>query len=44
MRAKAAPSVPPEMLLKALLLPQIPFPIRSEGLLVEAIDYNLLYR
>lgn len=37
------PSVPPEVLLKALLL-QILFSIRSERLLVEAIDYNLLYR
>lgn len=37
------PSVPPEMLLKALLL-QILFSVRSERLLVEAIDYNLLYR
>lgn len=37
------PSVPPEMLLKALLL-QILFTIRSERQLVEAIDYNLLYR
>ena len=37
------PSVPPEMLLNALLL-QILFSIRSERLLVEAIDYNLLYR
>lgn len=37
------PSVPPEMLLKALLL-QILFSIRSERLLVEAIHYNLLYR
>ncbi len=37
------PSVPPEMLLKALLL-QILLSIRSERLLVEAIDYNLLYR
>ena len=32
------PSVPPEMLLKALLL-QILFSVRSERLLVEAIDY-----
>ena len=40
---KGRPSVPPEMLLKALLL-QILFSIRSERLLVEAIDYNLLYR
>jgi len=37
------PSVPPERLLKALLL-QILFSIRSERLLVESIDYNLLYR
>lgn len=37
------PSVPPEMLLKALLL-QILFSIRSERQLVEAIEYNLLYR
>ena len=37
------PSVPPEILLKALLL-QILFSVRSERLLVEAIDYNLLYR
>ncbi len=37
------PSVPPQMLLKALLL-QILFSIRSERLLVEAINYNLLYR
>ncbi len=37
------PSVPPERLLKALLL-QILFSVRSERLLVEAIDYNLLYR
>ncbi|MCX8146669.1 MAG: transposase, partial [Azovibrio sp.] len=37
------PSVPPERLLKAMLL-QILFTIRSERLLVESIDYNLLYR
>jgi hypothetical protein len=37
------PWVPPEMLLKALLL-QILFSIRSERLLVVAINYNLLYR
>lgn len=37
------PSVPPERLLKAMLL-QILFAIRSERLLVESIDYNLLYR
>jgi transposase len=34
------PSVPPERLLKAMLL-QILFTIRSERLLVESIDYNL---
>ena len=37
------PSVPPERLLKASLL-QVLFSIRSERLLVEAIDFNLLYR
>jgi len=37
------PSVPPERLLKAMLL-QILFTIRSERLLVERIDCNLLYR
>lgn len=37
------PSVPPERLLKAMLL-QILFTLRSERLLVESIDYNLLYR
>ncbi|QIK37095.1 IS5 family transposase [Caldichromatium japonicum] len=40
---RGRPSVPPQMLLKALLL-QILFSIRSERQLVEAIDYNLLYR
>lgn len=40
---RGRPSVPSEMLLKALLL-QILFSIRSERLLVEAIDDNLLYR
>ncbi len=40
---RGRPSVPPEMLLKALLL-QILFSIRSERQLVEAIDYKLLYR
>lgn len=37
------PSVPPERLLKAMLL-QILFTIRSERLLVESIDHNPLYR
>ncbi len=36
------PSIPPERLLKASLL-QILFTIRSERLLVQNIDYNLLY-
>ncbi|MCS6810400.1 MAG: transposase [Tepidimonas sp.] len=40
---RGRPSVPPEMLLKALLLP-ILFSIRSKRLLVEAIDDNLLDR
>jgi transposase len=37
------PSIPPEMLLKALLL-QVLYGIRSEFLLLEQIDFNLLYR
>lgn len=37
------PSVPPEMLLKALFL-QILYGIRSEKLLLEQIDFNFLYR
>lgn len=37
------PSIPPEMLLKALLL-QILYGIRSEFLLLEQIDFNLLFR
>lgn len=37
------PSIPPEMLLKALLL-QAFFSIRSERQLVEQIGFNLLYR
>jgi transposase len=37
------PSVPPEMLLKALFL-QILYGIRSERLLLEQIDFNFLYR
>ena len=40
---RGRPSVPPEMLLKALLL-QILFSLRSERQLVEAVNYNLLYR
>jgi transposase len=37
------PSIPPEQLLKALLL-QILYSIRSERQLVEHFDFNLLYR
>jgi transposase len=37
------PSIPPEHLLRALLL-QVIFTIRSEGQLIEHIRYNLLYR
>ena len=37
------PSIPPEMLLRALLL-QVVFTIRSEGQLIEHLRFNLLYR
>ena len=37
------PSIPPEQLLRALLL-QIFYSIRSERMLVEQLDYNLLFR
>jgi transposase len=37
------PSVPPEQLLRALLL-QMLYTIRSERMLVEQIEYNLLFR
>jgi transposase len=37
------PSIPPERLLRALLL-QILYSIRSERLLMEQMDYNLLFR
>src|ERR1700693_3086935 len=37
------PSIPPEQLLRALLL-QMLYSVRSERLLVEEIDYNLLFR
>ena len=37
------PSIPPEKLLRALLL-QILYSIRSERLLMEDLDYNILYR
>src|SRR5262249_51833420 len=37
------PSIPPEQLLRALLL-QILYSVRSERLLMEQLDYNLLFR
>ena len=37
------PSIPPERLLRALL-PQIFYSVRSERLLMEQLDYNLLFR
>ena len=37
------PSIPPEMLLRATLL-QAFFSVRSERILMEQIDYNLLFR
>ena len=37
------PSVPPEHLLRALLL-QVLYSIRSERLLIEQLEYNLLFR
>jgi transposase len=37
------PSIPPEQLLSALLL-QVLYGIRSERLLMEQLDYNLLFR
>ncbi len=37
------PSIPPEQLLRALLL-QLLYSIRSERLLMEELNYNLLYR
>jgi transposase len=41
--AEGRPSIPPERLLKAKVL-QALYTIRSESLLVEALDYNLLFR
>ncbi len=37
------PSIPPEHLLRALLL-QVLYTIRSERMLIEQLDYNLLFR
>jgi len=41
--AQGRSSIPPEYLLKSLLL-QVLFAIRSERLLLEQLDYNLLFR
>lgn len=37
------PSIPPEKLLRALVL-QVLYTVRSERLLMEQLDYNLLFR
>jgi transposase len=37
------PSIPPEQLLRALLI-QILYSVRSERLLMQELDYNLLFR
>ena len=37
------PSIPPEQLLRALLL-QVLYTVRSERQLMEQLDYNLLFR
>ena len=37
------PSIPPERLLRAALL-QVVYSVRSERLLMEQLDYNLLFR
>lgn len=41
--SRGRPSIPPERLLRALLL-QILFSVRSERLLMEELEYNLLFR
>jgi len=41
--ATGRPSIPPEQLLRALLL-QVLYSVRSERLLMEQLDYNLLFR
>lgn len=40
---RGRPSIPPEQLLRALLL-QVLYTIRSERMLMEQLDYNLLFR
>ena len=41
--ANGRPSIAPEKLLRALLL-QVLYTVRSERLLMEQLDYNLLFR
>src|ERR1700730_11991641 len=41
--ATGRPSIPPEKLLRALLL-QVLYTIRSERMLMEQLEYNLLFR
>ena len=41
--ANGRPSIPPEKLLRALLL-QVLYTVRSERLLMEQLEYNLLFR
>ena len=43
MRPWVGPSIPPERLLRAQLL-QVFYSIRSERLLMEQLDYNILFR
>src|SRR5579864_6816540 len=43
LRGPGRPSIPPERLLRALLL-QILHSVRSERLLIEQLNYNLLFR
>ena len=38
------PSIPPEQLLLRALLLQMLYSVRSERLLMEEIDYNILFR
>ena len=42
-RRSGRPSIPPEKLLRALLL-QVLYTVRSERMLMEQLDYNLLFR
>ncbi len=43
MRSSGRPSIAPEKLLRALLL-QVLYTIRSERMLMEQLEYNLLFR